>query len=328
MSQLSLDWIISESFDIKAIDPSTIDTSQFDYENLITWIRTLSENSELQNIFSFFDTLSVHFFNERTPDSIQQAYRLKDLALAAQNTMVVHLSGELQALTDHYKKEMNAMSQMLQDLKSRLPPPESVAPINKKTKRTKPLTSSNTKKTKSSNNDMVLSNKFSALDNGTDIDTPATTVNDQANEIEITKVINDMQVDDEFPSLNDSTKINDSKKRAYIPPIVVDKVNDGKKLMGELNALTNEKVTARVVGDKINLQHPTSVNNIRPSTSVTETPKLITSPLENNQSTSNTPLSNNQDILVIKTLLQDFMSKFSTALEALTAQKSSKSSIQ
>ncbi|GIY63105.1 e3 ubiquitin-protein ligase SMURF1 [Caerostris darwini] len=252
MSQLSLDWIISESFDIKAIDPSTIDTSQFDYENLITWIRTLSENSELQNIFSFFDTLSVHFFNERTPDSIQQAYRLKDLALAAQNTMVVHLSGELQALTDHYKKEMNAMSQMLQDLKSRLPPPESVAPINKKTKRTKPLTSSNTKKTKSSNNDMVLSNKFSALDNGTDIDTPATTVNDQANEIEITKAINDMQVDDEFPSLNDSTKINDSKKRAYIPPIVVDKVNDGKKLMGELNALTNEKVTARVVGDKDN----------------------------------------------------------------------------
>ncbi|GIY58236.1 hypothetical protein CDAR_83731 [Caerostris darwini] len=49
---------------------------------------------------------------------------------------------------------------------------------------------------------------------------------------------------------------------------------------------------------------------------------------ENNQSTSNTPLSDNQDILVIKTLLQDFMSKFSTALEALTAQKSSKSSIQ
>ncbi|GIY35792.1 RNA-directed DNA polymerase from mobile element jockey [Caerostris extrusa] len=79
---------------------------------------------------------------------------------------------------------------------------------------------------------------------------------------------------------------------------------------------------------RINLQHPTSANNIRPSTSVTETPKLITSPLENNQSTSNTPLSNNQDILVIKTLLQDFMSKFSTALEALTAQKSSKSSIQ
>ncbi|GIY63091.1 hypothetical protein CDAR_492211 [Caerostris darwini] len=194
---------------------------------------------------------------------------------------------------------MNAMSQMLQDLKSRLPPPESVAPINKKTKRTKPLTSSNTKKTKSSNNDMVLSNKFSALDNGIDIDTPATTVNDQANEIEITKAINDMQVDDEFPSLNDSTKINDSKKRAYIPPIVVDKVNDGKKLMGELNALTNEKVTARVVGDKINLQHPTSVNNIRPSTSVTETPKLITSPLENNQSTSNTKLSNNQGILPV-----------------------------
>ncbi|GIY32366.1 hypothetical protein CDAR_208121, partial [Caerostris darwini] len=142
---------------------------------------------------------------------------------------------------------MNAMSQMLQDLKSRLPPPESVAPINKKTKRTKPLTSSNTKKTKSSNNDIVLSNKFSTLDNGTDIDTPATTVNDHANEIEITKAINDMQVDDEFPSLNDSTKINDSKKRPYIPPIVVDKVNDGKKLMGELNALTNEKITAGVV---------------------------------------------------------------------------------
>ncbi|GIY35790.1 hypothetical protein CEXT_692521 [Caerostris extrusa] len=144
--------------------------------------------------------------------------------------MVVHLSGELQALTDHYKKEMNAMSQMLQDLKSRLPPPESVAPINKKTKRTKPLTSSNTKKTKSSNNDIVLSNKFSALDNGTDIDTPATTLNDHGNEIEITKAINDMQVDDEFPSLNDSMKINDSKKRPYIPPIVVDKVNDGKNL--------------------------------------------------------------------------------------------------
>ncbi|GIY40133.1 hypothetical protein CEXT_531901 [Caerostris extrusa] len=48
---------------------------------------------------------------------------------------------------------------------------------------------------------------------------------------------------------------------------------------------------------RINLQHPTSANNIRPSTSVTETPKLITSPLENNQSTSNTPSSNNQDIL-------------------------------
>ncbi|GIY24161.1 hypothetical protein CDAR_300541 [Caerostris darwini] len=138
MSQLSLDWIISESFDIKAIDPSTIDTSQFDYKNLITWIRTLSENSELQNIFSFFDTLSVHFFNECTPDSIQQVYRLQDLALAAQNTLVVHLSGELETLTDHYKnKEMNDMSQMLQDLKSRLPPPEPVAPMNKKTKRTK-----------------------------------------------------------------------------------------------------------------------------------------------------------------------------------------------
>ncbi|GIY44006.1 hypothetical protein CDAR_514891 [Caerostris darwini] len=141
MSQLSLDWIISESFDIKAIDPSRIDTSQFDYENLITWIRTLSENSEFQNIFSFFDTLSVHFF-------------------------------------------------------------------------------------------------------------------------------------------------------------------------------------------LINLQHPTSANNIPPSTSVTEIPKLITSPSENNQSTSNAPLSNNQDILIIKTLLQDFMSKFSTALEALTAQKSSNSSVQ
>ncbi|GIY21320.1 hypothetical protein CEXT_542161 [Caerostris extrusa] len=144
--------------------------------------------------------------------------------------MVVHLSGELQALTDHYKKEMNDMSQMLQDLKSRLPPPESVAPINKKTKRTKPLTSSNSKKTKSSNNHIVLSNKFSALDNGTNTDTPATTINDSdhANEIEITKAINDMQVDDELPSLNDSMKINHSKKRPYIPPIVVDKVNDGK----------------------------------------------------------------------------------------------------
>ncbi|GIY09233.1 hypothetical protein CDAR_15361 [Caerostris darwini] len=80
---------------------------------------------------------------------------------------------------------------------------------------------------------------------------PATTLNDHANEIEITKAINDMQVDDEFPSLNDSMKINDSKKRPYIPPIVVDKVNDGKKLMGELNVLTNEKVTARIVGDKL-----------------------------------------------------------------------------
>ncbi|GIX90848.1 hypothetical protein CEXT_558511 [Caerostris extrusa] len=146
---------------------------------------------------------------------------------------------------------MNAMSQMLQDLISRLSPPESVAPINKKTKRTKPLTSSNTKKTKSSNNDIVLSNKFSALDNGTDIDTPATTLNDHANEIEITKAINYMQVDDEFPSLNDYMKINYSKKRPYIPPIVVDKVNDGKKLMGELNTLTNEKVTARVAADLI-----------------------------------------------------------------------------
>ncbi|GIX98626.1 hypothetical protein CEXT_690151 [Caerostris extrusa] len=55
-----------------------------------------------------------------------------------------------------------------------------------------------------------------------------------------------MQVDDEFPSVNDSMKINDSKKRPYIPPIVADKVNGGKKLMNELNALTNEKVTARV----------------------------------------------------------------------------------
>ncbi|GIX74343.1 hypothetical protein CDAR_182461, partial [Caerostris darwini] len=274
MSQLSLDWIISESFDIKAIDPSTIDTSQFDYENLITWIRTLSENSELQNIFSFFDKLSVHFFNDRTPDSIQQAYRLKDLALAAQNTMVVHLSGELQALTDHYKKEMNAMSQMLQDLKSRLPPPESVAPINKKTKRTKPLTSANTRKTKSSNNDIVLSNKFSAFDNGTDIDTPATTVNDHANEIEITKDINDMQVDDEFPSLNDSTKINDSKKRPYIPPIVVDKVNDGKKLMGELNALTNEKVSARVVGDKLKIFPPSAEAHRLIRSEITDNRKL------------------------------------------------------
>ncbi|GIY08463.1 hypothetical protein CEXT_773131 [Caerostris extrusa] len=126
---------------------------------------------------------------------------------------------------------MNDMSQMLQDLKSRLPPPESIAQINKKTKCTKTLTSSNSKKTKSSNNDIVFSNKFSALDNGTDTDTPETTLNDSnhANEIEITKAINDVQVDDEFPSLNDSMKINDSKKLPYIPPIVVDKVNDGKK---------------------------------------------------------------------------------------------------
>ncbi|GIY96443.1 nucleic-acid-binding protein from transposon X-element [Caerostris extrusa] len=45
---------------------------------------------------------------------------------------------------------------------------------------------------------------------------------------------------------------------------------------------------------RINLQHPTSANNIPPSTSVTEIPKLITSPSENNQSTSNAPLSNNK----------------------------------
>ncbi|GIX75223.1 hypothetical protein CEXT_407821 [Caerostris extrusa] len=98
-------------------------------------------------------------------------------------------------------------------------------------------------------------NKFSALDNGTDTDTPATTLNDSdhVNEIEITKAINDMQVDDEFSSLNDSMKINDSKKHRYIPPIVVDKVNDGKKLMNELNTLTNEKVTARVAGDKLKI---------------------------------------------------------------------------
>ncbi|GIY86504.1 nucleic-acid-binding protein from transposon X-element [Caerostris extrusa] len=358
------------------------------------------------------------------------------------------------------------MSQMLQDLKFRLPPPEPVAPMNMKTKRTKTLTFSNSKKIKSSINDIVLSNKFSALDNGIDTDTPATTLNysDNVNEIEITKAINDMQVDDEFPSLNDSMKINDSKKRPYIPPIVVDKVNNGKNLMDELNVLTNGKVTARVVTDKlkifppsaeahrlirseitdkrklqthtfllpqdkqlkivirglphdypttdlvedhknesfhifcsrnpvcvkcagphksgncpkpkdspaccalckdahtanysgclrnpanfvpapplkfnvweerlndpklrINLQHPTSANNIPPSTSVTEIHKLITSPSENNQSASNAPLSNNQDILIIKTLLQDVMSKFSTALEALPAQKSSKSNIQ
>ncbi|GIY16489.1 hypothetical protein CEXT_15051 [Caerostris extrusa] len=88
----------------------------------------------------------VVFRERRTPDSIQHAYRLKDLALAAQNTMVVHLSGELQALTDHYKKEINDMSQMLQDLKSRLPPHEPVAPMNKKTKLTKTLTSSNSKR--------------------------------------------------------------------------------------------------------------------------------------------------------------------------------------
>ncbi|GIY84244.1 nucleic-acid-binding protein from transposon X-element [Caerostris darwini] len=180
--------------------------------------------------------------------------------MSAQNTMVVHLSEELQALTDHYKKEMNDMSQMLQDLKSRLPPPEPVTPMNKKTKLPKTLTSSNMKKTKSSNNDIVLSNKFFALDNGTDTDTPATTLNysDHAKEIEITKAINDMQVDDEFPSLNDSMKINDSKKRPYIPPIVVDIVNDGKKLMNELNAFTNEKVTARVVGDKLKIFPPSA----------------------------------------------------------------------
>ncbi|GIY96444.1 hypothetical protein CEXT_707421 [Caerostris extrusa] len=157
---------------------------------------------------------------KRTPDSTQQAYRLKDLALAAQNIMVVHLSGELQALTNHYKKEMDDMSQMLQDLKSRLPPPESVAPMNKKTKSPKTLISSNSKKTKSSSNDIVLSNKFSAQDNGTGIDTPATTLNDSdhANEIEITKALNDVQVDNEFPSLNDSIKINDSKRALTFLP--------------------------------------------------------------------------------------------------------------
>ncbi|GIY02910.1 hypothetical protein CDAR_407151 [Caerostris darwini] len=116
--------------------------------------------------------------------------------------MVVHLSGELQALTDHNKKEINDMSQMLQDLKSRLPPSEPVAPMNKKTKLTKTLTS-NSKKTKSSSNDIVLSSIIQSRE--FIADTPAATLkdSDHANEIEITKAINDMKVEDEFPSLND-----------------------------------------------------------------------------------------------------------------------------
>ncbi|GIX86793.1 uncharacterized protein CEXT_533611 [Caerostris extrusa] len=68
-------------------------------------------------------------------------------------------------------------------------------------------------------------------------------------------------------------KISDSKKRLYIPPIVVDKVNDGKKTY-ELNALTNEEVTARVVGDKLKIFPPSAEAHSLIRSEITDERKL------------------------------------------------------
>ncbi|GIY41956.1 hypothetical protein CDAR_371721 [Caerostris darwini] len=47
-------------------------------------------------------------------------------------------------------------------------------------------------------------------------------------------------------------QINLSKK-AYIPPIIVDDPVNGKQLLEDLNHLTNEVVTGRVIGNKLKI---------------------------------------------------------------------------
>ncbi|GIY51191.1 hypothetical protein CDAR_192981 [Caerostris darwini] len=58
---------------------------------------------------------------------------------------------------------------------------------------------------------------------------------------DVTSRIQTMQVDD------DDQQADQPIKKAYIPPIIVDDPVNGKQLLEDLNHLTNEAVTGRVV---------------------------------------------------------------------------------
>ncbi|GIY59909.1 hypothetical protein CDAR_95791 [Caerostris darwini] len=61
-----------------------------------------------------------------------------------------------------------------------------------------------------------------------------------------------MQVDD------DDQQADQPIKKAYIPPIIVDDPVNGKQLLEDLNHLTNEVVTGRVIGNKLKIFPPSA----------------------------------------------------------------------
>ncbi|GIY05223.1 hypothetical protein CDAR_586471 [Caerostris darwini] len=69
---------------------------------------------------------------------------------------------------------------------------------------------------------------------------------------DVTSRIQTMQVDD------DDQQADQPIKKAYIPPIIVDDPVNGKQLLEDLNHLTNEVVTGRVIGNKLKIFPPSA----------------------------------------------------------------------
>ncbi|GIY07290.1 RNA-directed DNA polymerase from mobile element jockey [Caerostris darwini] len=69
---------------------------------------------------------------------------------------------------------------------------------------------------------------------------------------DVTSRIQTMQVDD------DEQQADQPIKKAYIPPIIVDDPVNGKQLLEDLNHLTNEAVTGRVIGNKLKIFPPSA----------------------------------------------------------------------
>ncbi|GIY87322.1 hypothetical protein CDAR_269081 [Caerostris darwini] len=69
---------------------------------------------------------------------------------------------------------------------------------------------------------------------------------------DVTSRIQTMQVDD------DDQQADQPIKKAYIPPIIVDDPVNGKQLLEDLNHLTNEAVTGRVIGNKLKIFPPSA----------------------------------------------------------------------
>ncbi|GIY40888.1 hypothetical protein CDAR_378451 [Caerostris darwini] len=69
---------------------------------------------------------------------------------------------------------------------------------------------------------------------------------------DVTSRIQTMQVDD------DDQQADQPIKKAYIPPIIVDDPVNGKQLLEDLNHLTNEAVTGRVIGNKMKIFPPSA----------------------------------------------------------------------
>ncbi|GIX69081.1 hypothetical protein CDAR_9001 [Caerostris darwini] len=67
---------------------------------------------------------------------------------------------------------------------------------------------------------------------------------------DVTSRFQTIQVDD------DDRQADQSIKKAYIPPIIVDDPVNGKQLLEDLNHLTNEAVTGRVIGNKLKIFPP------------------------------------------------------------------------